>query len=106
MKGTYRILLALLAFAAVPAVAQDHLSERVFVSTDRGVYVAGDDMFLSAFCFDMSTGRLSGYSSVAYVEIISPEGPVQTAKIALSEGRGGGFIRLDNSIPTGQYKMV
>lgn len=106
MKGTYRIFLALLAFAAVPAVAQDHLSERVFVSTDRGVYVAGDDMFLSAFCFDMSTGRLSGYSSVAYVEIISPEGPVQTAKIALSEGRGGGFIRLDNSIPTGQYKMV
>ena len=106
MKGAYRFLLALLAFAAVPAVAQDHLSERVYVSTDRDIYVAGDDMFLSAFCLDMSTGRLSGYSSIAYVEIISPEGPVQTAKVALSGGRGGGFIRLDNTIPTGEYKMV
>ena len=106
MKATYRLILALLALAAVPALAQEHLSERVYVSTDRGVYVSGDDMFLSAFCFDMSTGRLSGYSSVAYIEIISPEGPVQTAKIALSEGRGGGFIRLDNTIPTGQYGLV
>jgi len=92
--------------AAVPAAAQDHLSERVYVSTDRDVYVAGDEVFLSAFCLDMATGRLSGYSSVAYIEVISPEGPVQTAKIALSDGRGGGFFRLDNTIPTGQYKMV
>ena len=92
--------------AAVQAAAQDHLSERVYVSTDRDVYVAGDEVFLSAFCLDMGTGRLSGYSSVAYIEVISPEGPVQTAKIALSDGRGGGFFRLDNTIPTGQYKMV
>ena len=92
--------------ALFTAAAQDHLSERVYVSTDRDIYVAGDEMFLSAFCLDMSTGRLSGYSSVAYIEIISPDGPVQTAKIALSEGRGGGYVRLDNSIPTGQYEMV
>ena len=106
MKGLYIAFLALLASAAVPASAQDHLSERVYVSTDRDVYVAGDEMFLSAFCLDMATGRLSEYSSVAYIEIISPEGPVQTAKIALSGGRGGGCIRLDNTIPTGQYGMV
>lgn len=105
MRKTFTIILLALA-ASLAAAAQEHLSERVYVSTDRDIYVAGDDMFLSAFCFDMSTGRLSGYSSVAYIEIISPEGPVQTAKIALSDGRGGGFIRLDNAIPTGQYEMV
>ena len=105
MRKTFTIILLSLA-ALFSAAAQDHLSERVYLSTDRDVYVAGDEVFLSAFCLDMATGRLSGYSSVAYVEIISPEGPVQTAKIALSEGRGGGCIRLENTIPTGQYEMV
>ena len=38
--------------ALFTAAAQDHLSERVYVSTDRDVYVAGDEMFLSAFCLD------------------------------------------------------
>ena len=105
MKKTCTIILLVLA-AFMTAAAQEHLSERVYVSTDRDVYVAGDEVFLSAFCMDMATGRLSDYSCVAYIEIISPEGPVQTAKIALQEGRGGGFVRLDNTIPTGQYKMV
>lgn len=98
------ISLALAAFTT--AAAQEHLSERVYVSTDRDVYVAGDEVFLSAFCIDMATGRLSDYSCVAYVEIASPDGPVQTAKIALSGGRGGGIIHLDNTIPSGQYEMV
>jgi hypothetical protein len=107
MKASFRIIvLAILVSAAVPALAQEHLSERVYVSTDRNVYVSGDDMFLSAFCFDMLSGRLSTGSSVAYVEVISPEGSVQTAKLALSGGRGGGYVRLDNTIPTGQYKLV
>lgn len=105
MRKIFTIILLVLA-AFTTAAAQEHLSERVYVSTDRDVYVAGDEVFLSAFCIDMATGGLSGSSSVAYVEIIAPEGPVQTAKIALSKGRGGGFIHLDNTIPSGQYKMV
>lgn len=105
MRKSCTVLILVLA-AVLIATAQEHLSERVYVSTDRGVYVAGDEVFLSAFCLDMGTGRFSSCSSVAYIEIISPEGPVQTAKVALSGGRGGGMIRLDNTIPTGQYKMV
>ena len=101
----FRYIIFLL-FAAVCAAAQDHLCERVYVSTDRDVYVAGDELFLSAFCIDMGTGKMSDCSRIAYIEICSPEGPVQTAKIALEGGRGGGFLLLDNTIPTGQYKLV
>ena len=92
--------------AALSSAAQGHLCERVYVSTDKDVYVSGDELFLSAFCIDMSTGRLSGTSRTAYVEIISPDGPVQTAKLALDGGRGGGAIRLLNTIPTGNYQLV
>lgn len=99
-------ILVILVLAVIACAAQGHLSERVYVSTDRDVYVAGDEVFLSAFCLDMATGRLSEYSRTAYVEIASPSGPVQTAKIALEDGRGGGAIRLLNTIPTGNYRLV
>ena len=103
-----RILLLILSIICLMPLcaAQEHLSERVYVSTDSDVYVAGDDMFVSAFCLDMATGAMSGGSAVAYLEVISPEGPVQTGKIALRKGRGGGVVSLPNTIPTGNYKLV
>lgn len=103
-----RILLSILSIICLMPLceAQEHLSERVYVSTDSDVYVAGDDMFVSAFCLDMATGAMSGGSAVAYLEVISPEGPVQTGKIALRKGRGGGVVSLPNTIPTGNYKLV
>lgn len=86
--------------------AQEKISERVYISTDRDVYVAGDDMFVSAFCLDAAAGGYSDVSRVAYLEIIAPEGPVQTGKIAIFKGRGGGVISLHNTIPSGNYKIV
>ena len=105
MKKIVSVIL-LLFNAVMLCMAQEHLSERVYISTDRDVYVAGDEVFLSAFCLDMNTGRLSGFSRTVYLEIISLEGPVQTAKLALEGGRGGGVIRLHNTIPTGNYQLV
>lgn len=104
MKRT--ALFIILFLAALSGAAQGHLCERVYISTDKDVYVSGDELFLSAFCLDMYSGKLSGTSRTAYVEIVSPEGPVQTAKLALEGGRGGGAIRLLNTIPTGNYQIV
>lgn len=88
------------------ASGQSHLSERVYISTDKDVYVSGDDLFFSAFCIDAADGGFSGASATAYLEICSPEGPVQTAKVALKDGRGGGVISLKNTIPTGNYELI
>lgn len=95
-----------LVLTALLASGQNHLSERVYISTDKDVYVSGDDMFFSAFCLDASTGALSRASAVAYLEICSPEGPVQTTKVALKDGRGAGVISLKNTIPTGNYLLA
>lgn len=103
MKRTLIVIAVLLLQLLAQA---QHLSERVYVSTDRDVYVAGDEMFCSAFCFDMSGRGLSSFSSTVYIEISSPEGPVQTAKLALKDGRGAGVVSLLNTIPTGNYRMV
>ena len=84
----------------------ERLRERVYLSTDREVYVAGDRVWLSAWCLDAGTGQLSAFSKTAYVELHSATGMVQTAKIALDGGRGAGFLALPTTLPTGNYKLL
>ena len=82
------------------------LVERTYVCTDRHSYVAGEDVFCSVFCFDGGTGSLSDFSSVAYVELISPEGSAVRVKMALQDGRGAGRLRLPSNLPTGNYRLI
>lgn len=80
-------------------------AERVFVSTDQGAYLAGGRVWCSLFCVD-GEGRLSDASSVAYLELLSPEGTVATAKMSLMGGRGCGEFVLPANLPTGNYRLV
>ena len=82
------------------------LVERTYVCTDRHTYVAGEDVFCSVFCFDGNAGNLSDFSSVAYVELISPEGSAVRVKMALQGGRGAGRLRLPSTLPTGNYRLI
>ncbi|MBR4817143.1 MAG: hypothetical protein IKZ72_00685 [Bacteroidales bacterium] len=103
-----KIRFILLVMLLLPGVlsGQSRLRERVYVSTDREVYVAGDAIWMSAYCVDASSGKLSSFSKTAYVEIHSAAGMVQTAKIALEGGRGGGRLMLPNTLPTGNYRLL
>ena len=97
-------LLVLFQFAF--AADGERLRERVYISTDRDVYVAGDRVWMSAYCIDAATGRLSDFSRIAYVEVHSPDGTVETAKVALDGGRGAASLILPNSIATGNYRLL
>ena len=100
MKKTVFLLSMLLAAATLSA----REVERVYVSTDRTVYVSGDDVWVSLFVCDLS-GRPSTFSAVAYLELLSPSGAAVEAKISLLDGRGAGIFRLPSSIPTGTYRL-
>ncbi len=105
MKKNFTIFLLLLA-CLLPLSAQNHLRERVYLSTDKAVYVAGDALWCSAYCVDVNIRRLSGFSSTAYVELHSTDGLACTGKIALEKGRGAGRIDLPNTLPTGNYRLL
>ncbi len=106
MKRTVCIWTVLLLL--LPVKAQDRLVERVYVTTDRPAYVTGDLLWCSVFCVDATEGKpsLSDFSSIAYLELVSSEGSELTAKIALIGGRGGGVIRIPQSLPTGNYRLI
>ncbi len=103
-----KILFGLCLLLACPAVAlrgAEPLRERVYLSTDRSVFVAGDAVWMSAYCVDMQTRRLSSFSKIAYVELQGAGGLACTAKIALDGGRGAACLQLPNTLPTGNYRL-
>ena len=100
-----KILLFLLTFAAGAGLRAGVPVERIYISTDRDVYLAGDAVWCSLSCLN-ENGRFSNESAVSYLELISMDGTVCTAKIGLLEGRGAGSFRIPVTAPTGTYRLI
>ncbi len=101
MKRLLTLLIGLL-----PLVGQAQGVEKIYVSTDRDVYVAGDEIWCSLFCVDASTGKLSPWSAVCYLELVSSDGTAATAKVGIMEGRGAGKFRIPPTAATGNYRLI
>ena len=80
--------------------------ERVYVSTDKDIYLAGEDVWYSLYCLDEKSGNHSDLSDVAYLQFVSNDGVAATAKGALIGGRGCGRFRIPMTLPTGNYSIV
>ena len=100
-----KMLLILSALALAGTLSLAAPAERIFVSTDRSAYLAGDAVWCSLTCLD-GNGRFSNASAVSYVELISEEGTACTAKIGLLDGRGAGSFRIPVTTPTGTYRIL
>ncbi len=102
-----RIFIAILIL--LPAIylnaQEDMFHERLYLSTDKECYLAGEDIWISAFCYDASRGIPSPVSAVAYLELQNLSGSPVRSKIALSHGRGSGYLQLPVSLPTGIYRL-
>ena len=96
---------AFLCLAAQTLFADGTPVERIYVSTDREAYIAGDAVWCSLFCLD-EKGRFSDQSAVAYLELVSTSGTVSEAKIGLLEGRGAGQFRIPVTVPSGTYRLI
>lgn len=96
----------ILLIGLLPSLVQAQVVEKVYVSTDRTVYIAGDEVWCSLFCVDAKSGKLSPFSAVSYLELVSTDGTVTTAKVGLMEGRGAGKFRIPASAPTGNYRLI
>ena len=101
MKKTISLILLALCGLLTSAAGV----ERIYVSTDRPVYIAGDQVWCSLSILDKN-GRFSPESAVSYLELVSTDGTVCTAKIGLLEGRGAGSFRIPVTAPTGTYRLI
>lgn len=105
MKKISLFLAAVLLSAGV-ATAGDRVVERTYLSTDKDVYVAGDQLWYSAFCLDVAKGTPSSVSDIAYIELRCDGTVAATGKVALVGGRGAGRLQLPANLPTGNYRLI
>ena len=80
--------------------------EKLFVHTDREIYIAGENIWFKVYLLDARSGRPSSTSNLAYVEILNSENrPVMQKRIILEDGCGPGEAVLPDTLSSGSYLL-
>src|SRR5258708_6402595 len=83
-----------------------HLQEKVFVHTDKVLYVAGEIFWFKLYDVDAGSHRPLDISKVAYLEwLVKNNKPVLQAKVGLRPGQGDGSLYLPLTLRSGNYKL-
>jgi hypothetical protein len=78
--------------------------EKVFLHTDKSVYVTGEVLWFKAYITNAADNSLSPLSSICYVEVFNEEKkPLLQAKISIDSGTGNGSFILPSFLRTGNY---
>src|SRR5664279_2542793 len=85
---------------------KNHLSEKLFVHTDRSYYLCGDILWFKIYLTNDADNQLLSVSKVAYIEVLNTlRQPVLQGKIAMENGTGSGSFELPASLPSGNYEL-
>jgi hypothetical protein len=80
--------------------------EKIFVQTDRNVYITGETSWLSIYCLDAALHTPSTLSKVVSLELISSDGAVYLQeRVELQGSFGQGQLFISPEIPSGSYML-
>lgn len=83
---------------------QTHFQEKVYVHTDRDMYVSGEIMWFKVYQVGGYSNRPVDFSKITYAEIIDENNnAILQGKIAIEGGTGTGSFQLPAALPTGRY---
>ncbi|MCD7936866.1 MAG: hypothetical protein LUG98_08405 [Tannerellaceae bacterium] len=88
-----------------PVKANSEYRERVYIQTDKNVYLAGELMWLKIYLTD-DEGKPTTLSKVGYIEVQDEENSLLQTKIELQEGTGQGCLEIPVTWPTANYRLV
>ena len=78
--------------------------EKVFLHTDKSVYIAGELLWFKAYITNAADNNFSSLSSICYVEVFGADKkPLLQAKTDIDSGRGNGSFVIPSFIRTGNY---
>ena len=81
------------------------LRERIYVQTDKYLYLAGEPILMKLLTTDSEQIPLI-FSKVAYVELIGDSVAQLQIKVELTDGAGSGLMLLPTDLPTGYYRLI
>ncbi|WP_295730887.1 MG2 domain-containing protein [uncultured Muribaculum sp.] len=84
----------------------EYPQEAIHVTTDQGVYLAGDTVWMRPFVVDAATLKQVDASRYVYVEFSAPTGDVvKRVKLLKRDGKFSGYIPLPIDLPEGSYTL-
>lgn len=87
-----------------PENQQGFFSEKVYMRTDRDLYVSGEQVQIKIYCLEGQTGSPSALSKVAYLELLDKNNfPLTQAKVKISGSSGITAIDLPVNLQSGNY---
>jgi len=104
-----RKILFWLSFVFTAGIRGQSLSvvpaERVYLQTDKQIYLAGELVYLKVLTVTSGKKPLS-FSKIVYVELLDNTNSRVQVKIGLANGIGEGWLELPLDLPTGYYRLV
>lgn len=83
---------------------EQFIEERLLLHTDRQLYITGETIWFKIYAFSAQQSKLSDFSKVANLELISHEGnAISRVKVELEKGIGEGAIELPDALRSGRY---
>lgn len=81
-------------------------NERIYLHTDREIYIAGDYIFFKVYLYDEELKKLSDKSKITYIIICNSNNKeIIQQCLALSGGTGYGCLSLPDTLKTGTYQI-
>ena len=81
------------------------LAERIYLQTDKQLYLAGECIYFKIFTVTPEKKPLS-FSKIAYVELLDNADARVQIKVELTRGVGDGWMELPLDLPTGYYRLA
>lgn len=111
-KKNLNLLLVILFLAAGPGFAlsrqneQVKTNDKIVLTTDRSIYVSGEQVNFSALFFSTDNSDLVMKSLVLYCELISPDGTkIASNKYTIGQSGASGCILVPADLITGTYYL-
>ena len=101
---TIKRKLTLLLLIFFPYSIYGEVVERIYLQTDKQLYIVGELIWLKAYTTD-AAGKLQEFSKVGYVELLSDSKPEVQVKLEIKNGVGIGWIELPAMLETGNYRL-
>jgi uncharacterized protein YfaS (alpha-2-macroglobulin family) len=80
--------------------------EKIYLHTDRTLYLPGDNVWLVAYLTASDNGYKSAKSQLVHVDLVSPGGnTIQTRTISQQQDAFKGDFNLPPTLPGGTYKL-
>ncbi len=80
------------------------IKERIFLDISKELFLAGEKIYFTVYCFDPSLEIKTGFSRIAYIEFFSQDNkPLQQVKVLMNNGYGSGYLEIPKKAATDYY---